>query len=185
MQNIAPVDAGAPGPAADILAAVKQKLGKVPNILATMANAPAAVDAYLAFGAALDKGALAADLREKIALTVAGANECDYCASAHTFIAKSLGVSGDEAGRNLLGLSQDAKTQAILRFTRETVQNRGNFSNGADALTELRSAGVSDGEIVEIVATIAINIFTNYFNHIAGTDVDFPLVSSTPERSVA
>lgn len=185
MQNIAPVNAATPGPAADILAAVKQKLGKVPNILATMANAPAAVDAYLAFGGALDNGELGADLREQIALTVAGANECDYCASAHTFIAKSLGVPGDEATRNLLGESHDAKTAAILRFTRETVRNRANFANAASALNELRNAGVSDAEIVEILATLAINIFTNYFNHIAGTDVDFPLVSSTPDRTAA
>ena len=185
MQNIAPVDPGLPGPAADILAAVKQKLGKVPNILATMANAPAAVDAYLAFGAALDGGVLPATLREQIALTVAGANECDYCASAHSFIAKSLGVPGDEATRNLLGESQDAKTAAILRFTREVVHNRASFADGASVLNELRNAGVNDAEIVEIVATIAINIFTNYFNHIAGTNVDFPLVSSTPDRTAA
>ena len=185
MQNIVPVDAGVPGPAADILAAVKQKLGKVPNILATMANAPAAVDAYLAFGAALDKGVLSAKLREQIALTVAGANECDYCASAHSFIANSLGVAADEARRNLFGESADAKTAAILRFARETVQNRANFANGASVLNELRNAGVNDAEVVEIIATIAINIFTNYFNHIAGTHVDFPLVSSTPDRSVA
>ena len=43
----------------------------------------------------------------------------------------------------------------------------------------VRSAGFSDGEIVEIIAHVGMNIFTNYFNHIAGTVVDLPLVSTT------
>lgn len=185
MPNIAPIDLNNPGEAADAVAAVKQKLGSVPNILATMAQSPAALQAYLAFGGALEGAALSAKLREQIALTVAGVNACDYCASAHTFIAKSLGVSADEAGANLSGQAADPKTAAILAFAGEAVRNRATFTDNTAALNELRSAGVSDAEIVEIVAVIAVNVFTNYFNHLAGTEVDFPFVDATASRSAA
>lgn len=185
MSNIAPIDLNNPGDAADVVATVKNKLGTVPNIFATMAHSPAALQAYLAFGGALEGAALSAKLREQIALTVAGVNTCDYCASAHTFIAKSLGVSADEAGDNLVGRASDPKTAAILRFAGEAVRNRATFADSAAALDELRSAGVSEAEIVEIIAVIAINIFTNYFNHLAGTEVDFPFVDSSASRSAA
>ncbi len=185
MPHIAPIDLSNPGEAADVVAAVKQKIGSVPNIFATMAQSPAALNAYLAFGGALDGASLSAKLREQIALTVAGVNACDYCASAHTFIAKSLGVSAEEAGDNLIGRAADPKTAAILRFAGEAVRNRATFADNAEALDELRSAGVSDTEIVEIVAVIALNIFTNYFNHLAGTEVDFPFVDATASRSAA
>ena len=185
MPHIAPIDLSNPGEAADVVAAVKQKMGSVPNILATMAQSPAALQAYLAFGGALDGASLSAEVREQIALTVAGVNACDYCASAHTFIAKSLGVSAEEAGQNLNGQATDPKTAAMLAFAGEAVRNRATFADNAKALNELRSAGVSDAEIVEIIAVIALNIFTNYFNHLAGTEVDFPFVDSNASRSAA
>ena len=185
MPHITPIDLSNPGDAADVLAGVKQKLGSVPNIFATMAQSPAVLQAYLAFGGALESASLSAKLREQIALTVAGVNACDYCASAHTFIAKSLGVSADEAAQNLSGRAADPKTAAILEFAGEAVRNRATFADNASAIDRLRDAGVSDAEIVEIVAVIAINIFTNYFNHLAGTEVDFPFVDSSASRSAA
>lgn len=178
MQNIATIDPAVPGPGADILAKVKKKLGSVPNIFATMANSPAALEAYLAFAGALDKGVLDAALREQIALTVAGANRCDYCASAHTFIGKNLGIDAEEARRNLAGRSSNPRTAVILRFVAGAVESRAEFSDNAKALDELRSAGVTEAEIVEIIAVVALNVFTNYFNHLAGTDIDFPVVDS-------
>jgi uncharacterized peroxidase-related enzyme len=185
MANIAPIDTTQPGAAAEILSVVREKHGTVPNIFATMAHSPAVVESYLAVSGALGKGTLSAQVREQIALTVAGVNKCDYCASAHTFIAVSLGVVETEAANNLVGRSNDPRTAAILRFAGDVVRDRGKFSHNASILNELRSAGVSDAEIVEIIANVSLNIFTNYFNHIAGTNIDFPFVNSKLYRPAA
>ena len=185
MQYIAPINPKLAGPATEILGSVKEKLGTVPNIFATLANSPAALEAYLAFSGALDHGLLSKALREQLALAVAGVNECDYCASAHTFIAKSLGVDGGEASRNLAAESADPKTAVILEFVANVVKDRAIFDDNAAALDELRHVGVTDAEVVEIVANIALNIFTNYFNHLAGTDIDFPIVDSKAGRAAA
>lgn len=159
-----------------LLSAVHQKLGTVPNILATMAHSASALEAYLAFGDALGKGIFDLKTRELIALTVAGQNGCDYCASAHTAIAKAAGVSADDASLALSGGSEDLRTAAILGFARKVVDQRG-FIDGAD-LEHIREAGLGESEIVELVANVSINIFTNYFNHIAGTEIDFPVVKA-------
>jgi len=158
------------------LAGIKQKMGKIPNIFATLAHSPAALNYFLSASGALSASKLSSALREQIALTVAGANSCDYCASAHTALGKMQKITEGELAKNLQAMSGDAKTQAALKFARKIVDLRGAVSD-AD-LAAIRSAGYSDGEIVEIIAVVCNNIFTNYFNHVAGTAVDFPLVST-------
>lgn len=183
MSNLRPLSIDTPGKAGQILGAVKQKLGVVPNIYATFAHSPAVLEGYLAFGEALAGGKLPAGLREQIALAVAGENTCDYCASAHTALARGAGVDAEEAARNLKGEASDDRVQAILGFARSVVEKRGWLDDGE--LQALRAAGVSDEEVVEIIANIAANIFTNYFNHIAGTEIDFPVVRTGAERRAA
>jgi uncharacterized peroxidase-related enzyme len=162
------------GKAKELLDAVKAKLGMTPNMMKTMAQSPAVLEAYLNFSGALGSGKLNARLREQIALISADINGCGYCASAHTAIGKMVGLGEDEilAARN--GNAADAKTDAALKFARTVIVNRGEVSD-AD-LQAVKDAGFSDGEIGEIVANVALNIFTNYFNEIAKTDIDFPKV---------
>lgn len=155
---------------------VKSKLGVVPNIFQTFAHSPAVLDFYMNGTGALGKSTIPAKLRESIALTVAGQNTCDYCASAHTKIGQSLGASDDELAMNLNGQSQDAKSAAALTFASAVVVKQGRVSD-AD-IQAFKDAGYSDAEVLEVVAIVAINIFTNYFNHVADTDVDFPFVST-------
>jgi uncharacterized peroxidase-related enzyme len=178
MQRIDRVnEASAPEKSAALLEAVRKQMGGVPNILATMAQSPAALGGYLAFAEALSGGSFNARQREQIALAVAGANACDYCASAHSTLAGMHGVAKDEVMRNLRGGSACARTEAALTFTRQVLATRGNVSE-AD-LQAVREAGYGDDEIIEIVANTALNIFTNYFNHVAGTEIDFPMVRAT------
>lgn len=179
IQPINPDDAQ--GKAAEMLEGVKKKMGRVPNIFATMANSPAVLDAYLGFSQAMAGSSIRAALREQIALTVAGASGCDYCASAHNMIAGNLGVKEDERQTNLQGESADEKTAAALHFARKIVDNRGWLDD--EELDRVRQAGYSDAEILEIVAAVAMNLFSNYFNHIAQTDVDFTLVKTTAATS--
>lgn len=175
MARIAPIDLAAADPKArTILEGVQKALGMTPNLMATLAHSPASLEAYLGFGQALAGGSLGGRLREQIAVAVAGANSCGYCASAHTAIGSNLGIEADELARNLGGSSQDARTEAVLGFARTLVGKRGWASD--EDLAAVRAVGLSEGEIVEIVATVAINMFTNYFNHVADTEIDFPRV---------
>ena len=156
---------------------LKAKLGSVPNIFQTFSHSPAVLDFYIQGSGALGNTSIDAALRESIALTVAGLNGCDYCASAHTVMGKGAGLDDDEAGQNLKAQSTDAKNQAALDFAALLVQNRGNVND--NDVQAVKDAGFSEGEVLEIVAVVAFNIFTNYFNHVADTDVDFPLVSTS------
>ncbi|MEQ9813296.1 MAG: carboxymuconolactone decarboxylase family protein [Azospirillaceae bacterium] len=178
MQRIERVTAETtPSRSGDLLAAVKRQMGGVPNILATMARSPAALGGYIGLSGALSQGRFDGRLREQIALAVAGANACDYCASAHSTLAGMAGLGADEIARNLGGRSTDPRAEAALAFARRVLETRGKVADSD--LATVREAGFDDEEIVEIVGHVVLNIFTNYFNHVAGTEIDFPLVRST------
>ena len=172
IQQIAPE--AATGKAKELLAAVQGKLGLVPNITRAMANSPSVLEGYLGLSGALGKGGLSAKNREQIALAVGQANQCDYCLAAHSAIGKMVGLTADQILDSRRGTAIDAKTDAMIRFARKVVNERGQVSD-AD-VAEVRAAGLDDGAIAEIVANVALNIFTNYFNHVAETDIDFPKV---------
>lgn len=155
-----------------LLDAVKSKLGLVPNMMRAMANSPAVLDSYLQFSGALSKGSLSARVREQIALAVAEANGCDYCLAAHSTIGKMVGLTVEQINDSRLGSSVDPRVDALLRFAREVVEARGKVSDAP--LREVRDAGFDDGVIAEVVAQVALDTFTNYFNIVAQTDVDFP-----------
>lgn len=166
--------AKANGKAKLLLDAVQTKLGLTPNMMRVMANAPAVLEAYLNFNGALERGSLGPQLREQIALAVGEANLCSYCLSAHSAIGGMLGLKPDAIAQARSAGAPDAKTDAILKLARSIVVKRGEITDGE--LQSARKAGLSDGEIAEVVANVAVNIFTNYFNNIAQTDIDFPKV---------
>jgi uncharacterized peroxidase-related enzyme len=155
-----------------LLAAVKGKLGLVPNMMRAMANAPAVLDGYLQFSGALGKGSLPARVREQISLAVAQANGCDYCLAAHSAIGKAVGLTAEQVRDSRLGTAVDPKADALIRFALEVLETRGRVSDAA--LAEVRAAGFDDGVIAEVVAHVALDVFTNYFNNVAATDLDFP-----------
>jgi uncharacterized peroxidase-related enzyme len=169
----------ATGKSKTLLDAVQKKLGRVPNLMRTLAQAPAALDGYLAFSGALAAGGLDAKVREQIALTVAEANLCDYCLSAHTAIGGMVGLSASEVTAARTATASQPKTNALLKLARSIVVNRGEIPDSD--LAAARAAGVSDGEIVETTANVALNILTNYVNHVAQTVVDFPAVAKASQ----
>ncbi|HWJ17257.1 MAG TPA: peroxidase-related enzyme [Geobacterales bacterium] len=166
----------APAAAKTLLDAAHKKIGMLPNLYATLAHSPAALQAYLQQTEALTAGVLAPALREQLALVTAGVNGCDYCASAHTLLGKRAGLPAGEAASNLKGQSADTKTQAALDFASAILSSRGHVSDAQ--LQHVRAAGFNDAQIVEIVAHLAMNTFTNYLNNIAKTVIDFPHVST-------
>jgi uncharacterized peroxidase-related enzyme len=158
-----------------LLEAVQAKLKITPNMTRVMANAPSVLEGYLGLSGALAGGTLPPKLREQIALAVGEHNGCQYCVSAHTAIGKLTGLTDKEIEEARETRAHSAKDQAALEFTRLLAANRGRV---ADADFEsLRQAGFGDGEIAEIIAHTALNIFTNYFNTATEVEVDFPKIA--------
>jgi uncharacterized peroxidase-related enzyme len=159
-----------------ILDAVHKQLGVVPNMFRLIARSPAALLGFTANSGALGK-ALDAKTRERIAIAVAQVNGCNYCLSAHTYLGLNLAkISPEEIALNRKGGSGDAKANAAVSFAVKIVRERGHVTE-AD-IKAVRDAGFTDGQIVEIVAVTAENVFTNLLNVAADTDIDFPVVRS-------
>jgi uncharacterized peroxidase-related enzyme len=165
----------ATGKAKDLLTAVKTKLGRDLSMTGVMANSPAVLEGYLNFSGALAGGQLSAKLREQIALVTAQENHCNYCLSAHSAIGKMVGLSHEQVVASREAKGQDDKTTAALKFAKQVLDNKGQVSESD--LEAARAAGFSDGEIAEIIANVALNVFTNYFNIATDVDIDFPKVS--------
>ena len=166
----------ATGKAAELLQKVERQLGFVPNIMRTMANSPAVLQGYLNFSHALSKGNLSPKRREQIALAVSEANDCQYCLAAHSAIGRSVGLSEEVINDSRRGDSPDPREATVLTFTRKVVETRGWVRE--EDLAKLRMMGFSHGDIVEIIANISLSLFTNYFNHVAETEIDFSTVDS-------
>ena len=157
-----------------LLEKVAKQLGSVPNMFRLEAQSPAALEGHLGLSGALAKGRLPAATRERIALAIAEFNGCGYCLSAHTYVAGNLAkLSPEEIAANRNGRSTDAKADAAVVFARKVAELRGHVAD-AD-LAAVRAAGYDDAQIVEIVQHVALNVFTNYLNEVARTEIDFPV----------
>ena len=165
----------ATGPAKPLLEGVESNLGFVPNIMRTMVNSPAILRGYLAFSNALSEGNLSPKFRQQVALAVSEVSDCEYCLAAHSAIGRSLGLSAEAIEDSRKGESINPKEGVVLAFARKVIENRGWVADGDVA--KLRKVGFSQSDIVELIANISLTLFTNYFNHVAETEIDFPLVA--------
>ena len=153
---------------------LNKALGFVPNLFATYAHSETALENYLNLSNA--KTSLKAKEKEAVNLAVSEVNSCNYCLSAHTAIGKMNGLSEDQTELNRQGLAQDSKIQAGLQFAQSVTRNKGKVST--EELTAAKTAGYNDGDILEIVLNVVANTLTNYVNHIAETEIDFPAVET-------
>lgn len=173
--NIPQTIAEAPENSREMLEAVNQQLGVVPNLFRLISISPEALEGYTAMSGALAKGKLTAATRERIALAVAEINTCSYCLSAHTYLATNLAkLSDEEVLNNRKGNSLDAFADVAVRFAVKVTKHRGQIS--AEDVAELYDAGYGDAELIEIIQHVALNTWTNYLNEVVKTKVDFPLV---------
>ncbi len=148
--------------------------GKVLNIHGEMAHAPVVLQSYVALQQVIaDYGTFDARTREAIALVVGNVDGCEYCQSAHTLSAKAAGLSSEQT----VAIRQDRvdfdpRLAVLLTLVREAAADTGNV---ADATWQAAlDAGWSDTELTEVSAHLALNLFTNYFNHLVQTDLDVP-----------
>lgn len=172
-----PAVESATGATAELFARIKKAAGKVPNLYAALgALQPAALSAILDAEAVLAAGSLAKQDIETVKVAVSAATGCDYCLAAHSLLAKLAGLKPDVI-RNIRESKPtgDAKRDALARFVRLLVATSGTISD--EEYAAIKTAGYSDQQLVEISLAIALIIFTNTFNRINDTDVDFPPVS--------
>ena len=174
---VTPTADNTPAASLPLLDAVNKQLGVIPNLMKVVGNSPAALEGYLSLSGALGKGTLGAKTGERIALAVAELNACNYCLSAHSYLAANLAkLDAAEIEANRRGTSDDAKAAAAVRFATQVVKARGHVVD-AD-VAAVKAAGFSQGVIIEIVVHVALNTLTNYVNEVAQTEVDFPAAAA-------
>lgn len=164
------------GKSKELFDAVQNKLGFIPNLIKVFGNSPATLQTYLALGDLTAGGNFSSKFREQLALAIAEENNCNYCLSAHTAIGKMNGLTDEQTELNRQGRSSDEKTQAGLQLAQSITKNRGNIST--EEIQAAKTAGYNDSDILEIVLNVVSNTLTNYVNHIAETEVDFPKVEA-------
>ena len=164
-----------PAASQPLLDQIQQAFGATPNMFKAVSNSPAALQSMWGFFGALGKGTLGARLGEQLAVAIANANRCEYCLAAHTVLGQSAGATGADMAAAQVGRSDDPRTAAALAFALKVVGQRAQVDD-AD-FTNLRTAGFDDGQIVEIMAHVALNLFTNYINVALDVPVDFPRVA--------
>jgi len=154
--------------------AIQSQLGMVPNFLKVFANSPEALKSFLGLYGVANRGSLEPQTRERIAVALAQQNACEYCLSAHTAIGRKAGLDGAEIEANRAGTSRDARAAAAVKFARALVAHTGDVTTAE--LSEVRNAGYSDAEIVEIITHVGMNILTNILGRASRIYIDFPKV---------
>lgn len=158
-----------------LLDGIQAQLGMVPNFLKVIANSPAALRGFLGLHGIVGEGSLEAQTKERIALTLAEQNACEYCVSAHTALGRKAGLSGAEIEANRAGTSEDTKAAAAVKFARALVEHTGEVTTAE--IQEVRNAGYSESDVVEIIAHVGLNIFSNIIGKASRVEIDFPKVA--------
>ncbi len=173
MPRINPVTIeNAPQASKPVMEQIKANFGHVANIFATLAHSPAALKGRMGMFAALDEGALSGKAHEAIALLIGQFHGCKYCTAAHSAKAKMAGATPEETIAFRKGQSDDPKIQALLTLAETMVKNRGRLDDRQ--VQAARDAGLTDADLLETVAIVACNTYTNYVNALVLTEVDFP-----------
>ncbi|GAB3227339.1 peroxidase-related enzyme [Glycomyces halotolerans] len=152
--------------------------GTVPAMFRAVANSPAALTSMWSSFGAFAGGVLGPALGEQVAVAVANRNACEYCLAAHTTLGRKAGVSPDALTAAQDGTSEDPRTAALLRFALQLVEHRGQVT--PEDVQAVRDQGWDDEHIVEVIAQVALNLFTNYINIALDVPVDFPGVRLRP-----
>lgn len=173
MSYIAPLTKDqATGKTAELFGALEKKLKRVPNLLAAMGHSSAVLEGYMNLGSALGRSSLDAKAREAITLRVSELNECGYCIAAHTAIGKGAGLTDEQCLEARHGNAEDPRLAAILHFAGLLVEHRGHVSS--EDVEALRTAGLTEGEVLEVTATAVLSMYTNYLHHVTRVAIDFP-----------
>ena len=154
-----------------VLEGVKKKIGFLPNLFATLATAPVALDTYVQASAILGKTSLSAQQKEAVYLATSQVNGCDYCLAAHTLFGGKSGLSAED-----IVAARQGELNAYAALARQLSESRGHLSDAQIAAA--RAAGIDDVKIIEVIALVAVQTLTNYLNNTALTEIDFPAIDA-------
>jgi uncharacterized peroxidase-related enzyme len=165
------------GPSGQVYAQIKKAIGSVPNTFAAIAaHGPGALKSILFADATLAAGTLTKRDQEVTKLVISAAGGCDYCVAAHSHLAKLAGVKAEVLRQIREGQpTGDTKRDALVGFVRKIAQSSGTVSD--EDFAAIKAAGYSDAQLVEISLAFATTVFTNVFNRINDTEIDFPAVA--------
>lgn len=155
-----------------LLEVTERRIGRSSTMLRTLAHSPAILETYLHFNHAFEETKMSAKLRGLLTIAIAQVMGCDYTLSVALALGAREGLSVEELEAARHGESEDPKTALALRFAMRVVEEHGEID--PSLVTALEQVGFSDEERVEIIGAIGLNLFRNYFNLIARTEVDFP-----------
>jgi uncharacterized peroxidase-related enzyme len=158
---------------------LKTALGMVPNLYATAGHSPGSLSSLLAWDAAVAKGPLSRREVELLNLHVSELNGCGYCLSAHTLLGRRSGLTVDEMDRGRAGTATNAREDALLALARRVVRTGG--SGAGTELERARQAGLSDAEVVDALAVVAMKTFTNALAVLGQVEIDFPRAPRLPQ----
>ena len=154
---------------------VEKSLGVIPNMFKCMGNSDVVLDGFLALNAGVGSGKLGPKNVKLIILATSELNECEYCAAAHTKMALDAGLLTEDECLNARRIKgPDAKSTKMLEFIKKIKLSNGKVSD--DDIKEIKDAGYSDAEIVEMIGTIGLISIANYVSNVAQPDLDFPEV---------
>lgn len=171
-------DQTAPTATRPIFARLREVAGMVPNVYGVIGHSPGSLSSVLAWNEALASSGLSAREREQLNLHVSELNGCAYCVSAHAALGARAGLAADQIAGARVGVGGNPREQALLAFARRVVRTGG--ARAGTELARLREAGVSDAEIIDALAVVALNAFRNAVNLVAETAIDFPRAADLP-----
>ncbi|MFZ6692309.1 carboxymuconolactone decarboxylase family protein [Undibacterium sp. SXout20W] len=157
------------------LNAVKAQIGMIPNLFSTLAKSPTALNSLLGLNQTIGTSALSASEREIIALATSQANSCQYCVSAHSLLGKNAGLNAEQLINARSAKAGNDRASAIASFTKALVEQRGHVA--PEVLDQFKANGLSEADLLEIIANVVATTFTNYTNNVARTVIDFPVVA--------
>ena len=160
---------------------LEKGLGFVPNLYAYYAKNETALGDYLALQNR--KSTLKGKEREIVNLVVSQVNGCEYCLSAHTVLGGMNGFSAEEIIQIRQGEANfDAKLNALVRFTKEATETKGNVSEATKEA--FFNAGYSEANLIDVIINVGDKVISNYIHNLTGFAIDFPLAPSL-ETAVA
>ena len=162
----------APAATRPLLDQMQATIGMIPKLYATMGHSPGSLQSYLAWDTAVARSSLSRREIELLNLHVSELNGCAYCVSAHHFVAGKSGLDDATIASARAGKGANAREDALLALARRVVRTGGQGA-GSD-LVRAREAGVSDAEIIDTLAIIALKTFSNSLALVARTEIDFP-----------
>ncbi len=164
--------AQATGRTKELYAAIEGAIGMVPNIYQGLGNSPTALEGVLHTDSLLKKGQLNGAEIEAIKLAVSEAYGCTYCLAAHTLLGKKAGLTDADTLSIRRGTPQQSKIGALVKFVNAALHPQSRISDAQ--LAAVKAAGYNDAQLAEIVQTVAQTVYTNLFNRVHQTAIDFP-----------